>query len=99
MENYRLPYLEVVDKEREVRYLGYKLPLTTGEYEVFKAVFYHKGYADVETIMEKVPCDLKLSPNSIAVHVAAINKKSVALGGKKLVASKRLYGYFVNEDM
>ena len=99
MEKYRLPYLEVIDEDREVRYIGYALPLTPCEYEVFKAVFYHRDYADAEIITEMASGDVKLSCKSIAAHVAAINKKSVALGGKKLISCKRYRGYFINEDV
>lgn len=99
MEKFRLPYLEVAEDERAVRYLGYRLPLTVGEYEVFKAVFYQRGFIDKKKIMEIASSDARLSEKSIAVHISSINKKALAQGGSKLIGFKKNCGYFVIEDV
>lgn len=99
MECGRLPYLEIAEDDKEVRYLGYALPLTVGEYEVLKAVFYSDGYIDKSRIRDFVPQDLKMSQASIPVHITAINKKSVKMGGKKLIGFKKNCGYFIESNI
>ena len=87
MENnkYVRPYLAINESAREIRYLGYKLALSAGEYEVIKAVMLsHNGITKME-IAESVRQGVKLSPSSVGVHVCSINKKARKLGGRNLI--------------
>ena len=91
------PYIELDTAQKEAIYLGYALPLTKSEYEVFKVIFECEAYADANQICMKASDKLSLSPSCIAVHVFSINRKAVRLGGKKIVGYKKKYGYFVKE--
>ena len=99
MENFRSPYLEMLTESREVLYMGYTLPLTSGEYEVLRVVLESDGCIDKEEIRERTPSDVKMSQGSIPVHVNAINRKALAIGGRKIIGFKRKCGYFVEEKI
>lgn len=99
MDKYISPYLEIIESDKEIRYMGYALPLTLGEYEVLRAVLLSPEYIDKEKIREKISSDVKLSLQSIPVHIVSINKKSVILGGRKLIGFKRSQGYFIENDI
>ena len=99
MENYRLPFLEIIEERREVRYLGYIMKLTAGEYRVLKAIFNARECLDVERIRHLVSAEARMSASSIPVHVTAINKKSVKMGGRKLIGFRKERGYFIRSDI
>ena len=44
------PYIELDTAQKEAIYLGYALPLTKSEYEVFKVIFECEAYADANQI-------------------------------------------------
>ena len=93
------PYLSIDEKERTVRYLGYIMPLTSGEFEVLRAVALAKAELDKKGIVKAVCDDVKLSELSVAAHICSINKKARELGGKNLVAMRRKKGYFMENGL
>lgn len=90
------PYLSINKDRREIRYLGYILPLSVGEYKVLEAII-DLGVADKNEIKSHVPNCLKLSKASVSVHVCSINKKALALDGRKLVLWNKGVGYKLNK--
>ena len=103
MDLNRFPYLEMYPEEREVRYMGYRLPLTVGEYQVLKAVLSAEPLADKNAVKEITDADVtsdgKISLASIPVHIFSINKKAVTANGRKIVEFKKKIGYFINKNM
>ena len=103
LEEKRLPYLEITKERKEVRYLGYILPLTVGEYEVLKAVFCSDRFLnknDIKNLIDDdVSANVKLSVSSIPIHVCSINRKALMANGRKIVVYKKNMGYCINENM
>lgn len=99
----RFPYLEISHEKREVRYMGYILPLTQGEQAVLCAVLAAESFVckhDIKDIIDNdLSPDLKVSLESIPVHVFSINRKAMNAHGRKIVGFKRNNGYFINENM
>ena len=97
------PYLEVDMVNREVRYLGYALKLTDCEYEVLKALVWTCDPIDKYAIKSYIDNDcaakVKISVQSVPVHICAINQKAMIFGGRKIVILKRKVGYLINELM
>ena len=91
------PYLEINEEAREVWYTGYILPLTRGEYDVLKAVLESRDYCDKNRIREIIESE-RLSSNqiselSIPIHISSINKKSMAIGERKIITYKKNIKY------
>lgn len=99
----RFPYLEISPEKREVRYMGYVLPLTQGEQVVLWAVLCSDGFADKQDIKNIIDADMstdaKVSVESVPVHVFSINRKAKTANGRKIVEFRRNKGYFINKDM
>ena len=99
---------ETISPERSVFYLhrdsrgrfillGYFLDLTPREYDILNFIFEaHPTPCRRDDIAAAVE---GLSPDSVSVFVNLINKKSHAIGGRKLILSRRGAGYYVNEFM
>ena len=99
---------ETISPERSVFYLhrdsrgrfillGYFLDLTPREYDILNLIFEaHPTPCRRDDIAAAVE---GLSPGSVAVFVNLINKKSHAIGGRKLILSRRGAGYYLNEFM
>lgn len=99
---------EKLSPERTVLYLhrdtrgrflliGYYLNLTPREYDILNFIFEaHPTPCRRDDIAAAVE---GLSPDSVAVFVNLINKKSHAIGGRKLILSCRGAGYYLNEFM
>ena len=99
---------ETISPERSVFYLhrdwrgrflllGHYLDLTPREYDILNYIFdSHPTPCRQEDIAKAVD---GLSPDSVAVFVNLINKKSHAIGGRKLILSRRGAGYYLNEFM
>ena len=98
MENFRLPYIEIDEENSEVIYLGYPLPLTNSEYEVFRIIFYSSECVSKEDIVEKLYHNTEMSVESVPVHIHNINKKSTLSGGRKIIGIKKKSGYFIAEN-
>jgi len=77
--------------------LGYYLDLTSREYDILNFIFEsHPAPCQRRDIAAAVE---GLSSDSVAVFVNLINKKSHAIGGRKLILSRRGAGYYLNEFM
>ena len=104
----RIMTAETISREHSVFYLhrdsrgrfillGYYLDLTSREYDILNYIFEaHPAPCPREDIAKAVD---GLSPDSVAVFVNLINKKSHAIGGRKLILSRRGAGYYLNEFM
>jgi len=91
------PYLCVNEDVGEIRCLGYLMSLTPNEYEILRAVLDAEEGIDRKGILQKLPEELQISENSIAVHICAINKKVNKMGGKKLIKFDRKIKYYVDD--
>ena len=98
MEKFRLPYVEIDEEAGEVIYLGYHLPLTNSEYEVFRIIFYSADCISKEDIRENLRHNTEMPVESIPVHIHNINRKSTAAGGGKIIGVKKRSGYFIIEN-
>ena len=77
--------------------LGYFLDLTPREYDILNFVFESHP---TPCLREDIAASVEgLSPAGVAVFVNLINKKSHAIGGRKLILSRRGTGYYLNEFM
>jgi len=77
--------------------LGYYLELTHREYEILKFIF--DSYPSPRRRDEIAETIDGLSPNGVAVFVNLINRKSRAIGGRRLILCQRGAGYYLNEYM
>ena len=77
--------------------LGYSLDLTGREYQILNYIF--ESYPTPLRPDEIVAAISGLTSNSLAVFINLINKKAIAIGGRKLVISKHKVGYILNEYM
>ena len=93
-----LPYLEIFPKSGEIRYMGYILKLTAGEYEVFKVIASEPGL-EKEDIAARLNNSAQIAASSIPVHVFSINRKAIAVGGRKIVGYKRKVGYCIEKNI
>ena len=91
------PYLEFFDTDKKVRYLGYLMSLTASEYEILLALVKFGGYHDKKSICELLGKETKSAHKSVAVHLSAINRKAVEIGGRKIITTDRKKGYFVDK--
>ena len=91
------PYLEFFVEDKKVRYLGYLMLLTASEYEILLALVKSGGCHDKRSICELLGKETKTAVNSIAVHVSAINRKAVEIGGRKIIGTDRKKGYFIEK--
>ena len=98
MKKFRLPYVEIDEEVGEVIYLGYPLPLTNSEYEVFRIIFCSTDCISKEDIREKLHHNAEMSAESIPVHIHNINRKATAAGGGKIIGVKKRSGYFIIEN-
>ena len=80
----RYKYLSVDEEEREVYYLGYRLALTKSEMRLLCAIL-NSG----DGIEKSEFCDVasvrRGSDGAMKTHICNINKKAVAIGGRKLI--------------
>ena len=91
------PYLEIRTHDREVRYLGYAMPLTASEYAILLALVKFGGYHDKNSVCQLMEKDVDTASGSVAVHVSSINRKAVNMGGRKIIGTDRKKGYFVEK--
>ena len=91
------PYLEFFDIDKKVRYLGYLMSLTASEYEILFALVKSGGFHDKSSICELLGKETKSTHKSVAVHISAINRKAVEIGGRKIITTDRKKGYSVAE--
>lgn len=91
------PYLEICVSDREVRYLGYVMPLTASEYAILLALVRSGGYHDKKSVCELMEKDVNTAAKSIAVHISSINRKAVDMGGRKIIGTDRKKGYYVEK--
>ena len=84
MSIYRYKYLSVDEEAREVYYLGYRLALTKSEICILSAILKSENgiekaeFGDVASVRRG-------SESAMKTHVCNINKKAVAIGGRKLI--------------
>lgn len=93
MKGYVSPYLKIDTKNRKIRFMGYELKLTKGEYSVFLTVL-NGEYVSKNDIFQVVGDDVQ-SPSSIPVHICSINRKAKELCGSEIVKNRRKFGYYV----
>ena len=91
------PYLAINLEERSVRYLGYILPLTATEFEILRAIALAEKEIDKQTVVSLVADRVKISAQSLSVHICSINKKARGIGGRNLIKMCRQKGYFVEK--
>ena len=84
MSVYRYKYLSVDEETREVYYLGYRLALTKSEICILCAIL--KSEAGVErNEFSDIAAARHGSDRTMKTHICNINKKAVAIGGRKLI--------------
>ena len=91
------PYLEICVDDREVRYLGYVMPLTASEYAILLALAKVGGYHDKKSLCELMGKAVNTVSKSVAVHISAINRKALNMGGRKIIGTDRKKGYFIEK--
>ena len=84
MSIYRYKYLSVDEEEREVYYLGYRLALTKSELCILCAILKSKDGME-KTEFGDVASVRRGTDGAMKTHVCNINKKAVAIGGRKLI--------------
>lgn len=94
-------FLELGNSNLEAHLLGYPLKLTLSEYRI---LLYMCQSAD-ETFSPKIllgSCfveSYRMTETNIRTHISSINKKALALCGRRLILSERGKGYRLNEYM
>ena len=97
MSVYRYKYLSVDDEAREVYYLGYPLALTKSEICILCAIL--KSEAGVErNEFSDIAAARHGSDRTMKTHICNINKKTVDIGGRKLIVNDN-GRYRINEFM
>ena len=91
------PYLEICIDDREVRYLGYVMPLTASEYAILLALVRGGGYHGKKSLCELMGKDTDTASKSVAVHISSIYRKALNMGGRKIVGTDRKNGYFIEK--
>ena len=84
MSVYRYKYLSVDEEKREVYYLGYRLALTKSEVCILCAILKSEDGVEKSEFSD-VASVRRGSDGAMKTHVCNINKKTVAIGGRKLI--------------
>ena len=75
-------FLVLNESTDEVRLLGYTLHLSPSEHQIIKVLF-HREFATLNELHQFSKPTLPKS--SIPVHISSINKKAIAISGRKLI--------------
>ena len=81
--------LEINHEFRKVKYLGYDLRLTPDEFTLITAISKGLGTADDKEILALISPDREIIRGNLAVHVHNINKKAMAVGGRRIIVKRK----------
>lgn len=87
--------LALAQDGNDVLVLGYRVELTDGEREIVKTLL------EAARPMHKSELShlAKIAENSLAVHIANINKKALPITGRKLLVGNRQGEYKVSDNI
>ena len=84
MSVYRYKYLSVDEVTRDVYYLGYRLILTKSEFCILCAMLKSESGIERDEFYD-IAALRRGSEKTMKTHICNINKKAVAIGGRKLI--------------
>ena len=90
--------IEIDAKLGKVTYLGYELGLTPDEYALIYKMIDSCGEVDDREFIEILSPKRLVTHGNIAVHVCNINKKAMAVGGRRIIV-KRRHHYIFNDEL
>lgn len=73
------------------------MPLTASEYAILLALAKVGGYHDKKSLCELMGKAVNTVSKSVAVHISAINRKALNMGGRKIIGTDRKKGYFIEK--
>lgn len=87
--------LALAQDGNDVLVLGYRLGLTDSEREIVKILL----EASRPMYKSKLSMLVDIAENSLAVHIANINKKALPITGRKLLVGNRQGEYMVSDNI
>ena len=91
----RFSTLIVGQTRNDVWYLGYPLRLSKTEYALLVRICQAEDWLSRE---ELAGCCPGGNPDAVPVHIAALNRKACAIGGRQLVETGRSKGYRLSSE-
>lgn len=101
MPEYEYRHLKLIKAKHSAIYLGMKMPLTESEYRILLFICTNADsvISPEELLAFCFAESYRMVISNVKHHISHINKKSKALGGRKLILTIREKGYKINDFM
>ncbi len=98
---YENVHLKLIKDSRSAIYLGLKMNLTESEYRILLYMCSNDGkiFSPEDILAFCFAESYRMVSTNVKYHISHINRKSKALGGRKLILSVRGKGYRLNDIM
>lgn len=90
--------LEIDGEMCKVTYLGYELELTSDEYALIHTMTERRGKIEDGEFLDVLSPSRTITVGNIAVHVCNINRKAIAVGGRRIIIKRKRH-YILDDNL